>query len=355
MRKMISRLAIFGCVAIPLVVLMRSSLDTHREIVIDPIAIDFGDIDAASEVERILTLRNPNAYPVRAQLVADCSCLKLSMTQLVIQPRRETSVLVTVNRLQGDSRDGLHTYLESQIQVSSETQEGVAQQVIPVSARFFEPYVFDRNACKIDGLATSLQSQEISLSAATSEVGRPSIGELPAFIESIEIDWNDEFAAGVLNVTMRPDTPPGNKKGVIELHFESDSAAEGSRAVFRLPFKAYVRAPYRIQPGVVMLGGLLPVDSETISVQPVDDVACSIQSFNCDSQSIRLEQVDERALIVHYVPVSQADPDAAEIVHIELNIRYNSHGITGERIELLPVHISRQTAETPDKDFGGSA
>lgn len=345
MRKVISRLVIFGCVAIPFTVLFLSSVDSHREIVIDQIEIDFGDVDAGGEVDRILTLRNPNAYPVRVGLVADCSCLKLSMTQLVIQPRREASVLVALNRLQGGRRDGLHTYLESQIQIYSETREATVQQAVPVAARFFEPYVFDRSACKISGLATALSSHKVPLSAATSEVRRPTIGGLPAFIESATIDWNDEFSAGSLNVSIRPDTSPGNKTGVIELNFESASAAGGSPGIFRLPFEAYVLPPYRIEPGVVMLGGLWPIDCESISVRPVDDVVCSIHSFSSDSQSTRVERLDETTLVIHHVSDSEADSEPAEIANLAITVRYSAHGTSIDRIESVPVHISRQRAE----------
>ncbi len=225
MRRPPVRLSILVCLAVPLAMLLWASIETTREISVTPAAIDFGEVQASSDMTRRLAFRNPNHGPALVRIAADCNCVILSHSELRVPSQSETTVDVTLSRMTGDRRDRWYTLLESELEVTAYTDEGARSQSIPISATFFEPYAVDRAACQVNGLATELGKQPIPFSAATPEAGRPTVGQVPPFVESVEVDWDDEHSAGELLVTIKRDAPPGLHEGDIEMHLASLSSS----------------------------------------------------------------------------------------------------------------------------------
>lgn len=341
MRRAYIRLAVLICVAAALGVLLWNSVETTRELAITPTAIDFDEVKLGSDTSRRLTIRNLTRGPAIVRMAADCSCITLSRAELKIPPRSEATVDVTLSRKSGDRRERWYTFLESELEVTTLTDDGAFPRSIPIKAKFFEPYAVDDSACQISGLATELERRAIPFSAAAPEAGRPTIGEIPSFVESAEVNWDEEFSAGELFVTVKRNTPPGHYAGHIEMRLASP--IETSRQSYALPLEARVQAPYRFNPGTAVLGGLMDVDSEIVTLEGIPGVRCSIESVACDSELVHVEQHDGVTFTVQRTDAGRRESDQSPVTHVEIDIEYETDGMPVTVKGHFPVYLSTQS------------
>lgn len=338
MRQPRLRLAVLLCVAAVLAMLLWAQIDTTRALTITPNAIDFGDVTLESERGRQLTIRNRNQQPALVRIAADCDCVVLSQSELRIPSRSEATVDVSLNRMTGDRREQWYTFLESELEVTTVTEDGAHARSIPIRAKFFEPYAVDQAACQINGLATELEKQPIPFSAAVPEAGQPEIGQIPSFVESVEVNWNEEFTAGELLVTLKRDTPPGFHKGQIEMRLASPSETLSQPCLVAL--EARVHAPYHFHPGAAYLGGLLDVESETVTIEGIPGVDCSIISITSDSERIRLEQHDGASFMAHRTDDQAFGSQKSSIIHVAIDVEYTIDDIPLTVKENYPVYVT---------------
>jgi len=336
---------VLGCIALPIGMLVWSSQPSRRALVVLPAKLDFGDVTPADDTGLLLSLANSSDFPAQVQLDADCSCIHMASTLLTIEPRQTATVRVNLNRFRGDTRDGFHTHLTQQIAVNSVVDGQPASAVIPVAARFYEPYLFDDRAASISGLATELTEMKLPITAAVEGVGRPKLGEIPSFVSAIRIDWNDEFSAGDLLIDIRADSAPGRLQGVIELHHEDAGVDEvNSGRAFVIPIDVFIRPPCRVSPRVILLGGMTDVESETVRLEPHEGIACSILSASASSTAIELEQVDALTLVVR--KASSLRPGDVQIANIDLTIEILGNEKRLSYTETLPVQITGGVAQS---------
>lgn len=340
MRRAYIRLAVLICVAAALGVLLWGSVETTRELAITPTSIDFDEVKLGSDTSRRLTIRNPTHGPALVRMAADCGCITLSHAELKIPPRSEATVDVTLSRKSGDRRERWYTFLESELEVTAFTDGGSFSRSIPIKAKFFEPYAVDDSACQMSGLATELGEWVIPVSAAAPEAGRPTIGEIPSFVESAEVNWDEEFSSGEVLITVKRNTPPGHHAGHLEMRLAS--AIETSPQSYGLPLEAQVQAPYRFNPGTAVLGGLMDVDSEVVTLEGISDVRCSIESVACDSELVHVEQHDGVTFTVRRTDAGRRESEQSPVTHVAIDIEYETDGIPVTVKGLFPVYVRTQ-------------
>lgn len=339
MRRPHLRLTVLICVALPLAIVLWASIGPTPRLTITPHVIDFGEV-TEREASRQLTIRNPGLQPALVRLAADCDCIRLSRAEVRIPSRGQTTVDLVLNQRAGDRRERFFTFLESELGVTTVTDEGTGTRRIPIVARFFEPYAFDRAACQFHGLATELERLPIPFSAATPEAGRPTITRVPAFVRSAEVNWNDAFSAGEVLVTIKRDTPPGLHEGRLEMRLTTPD--EKSPASLTVPLEARVVSPFRFSPGLAYLGGLLDVDSQTVTMEGVSELRCSIESVASDSEQIRLETHDDRAFTVHRADGPDAPGQDSPVIHVIIDVRCEADGGPMFVQENFPVYITSE-------------
>lgn len=336
---------VLGCIALPIGMLVWSSQPSRRALVVLPAKLDFGDVTPADDTGLLLSLANSSDFPAQVQLAADCSCIRMASTVLTIEPRQTSTVRVNLNRFRGDIRDGVHTQLTQQIEVTSVVDGQLTHTIIPVAASFYEPYLFDDRAASISGLATELEEMKLPITAAADGVGRPRLGTIPPFVSAIRIDWNDEFRAGNLLIDIRADSAPGRLKGEIELHQEDAGADEVNPGrAFVIPIDVYITPPCRVSPRVILLGGMTDVESETVRLEPHDGIACSILSASASSTAIELESVDALTLLVR--KTSSLEPGDVQVANIDLTIEIRGSEKRLIYTETLPVQITGGLAQS---------
>ncbi len=340
MRRAHIRLAVLICVASALGVLLWNSVESTRGLAITPTAIDFDEVKLGSDTSRRLTIRNPTHGPALVRMAADCSCITLSRAELKLPPRSEATVDVTLSRKSGDRRERWYTFLESELDVTALTDGGSFPRSIPIKAKFFEPYAVDDSACQMSGMATELGEWVIPFSAAAPEAGRPTIGEIPSFVESAEVTWDEEFSAGEVFITVKRNTPPGHHAGQIDLRLAS--AIETSPQSYALPLEAQVQAPYRFSPGTAVLGGLMDLDSEIVTLEGIPDVRCSIESVACESELVHVEQHDGVTFTVQRRDAGRRESDQSPVTHVEIDVEYKTDGMPVTVKENFPVYVRTQ-------------
>ncbi len=340
MRRAHIRLAVLICVASALGVLLWNSVESTRGLAITPTAIDFDEVKLGSDTSRRLTIRNPTHGPALVRMAADCSCITFSRAELKLPPRSEATVDVTLSRKSGDRRERWYTFLESELDVTALTDGGSFPRSIPIKAKFFEPYAVDDSACQMSGMATELGEWVIPFSAAAPEAGRPTIGEIPSFVESAEVTWDEEFSAGEVFITVKRNTPPGHHTGHIEMRLASP--VETSPQSYALPLEAQVQAPYRFSPGTAVLGGLMDLDSEIVTLEGIPDVRCSIESVACESELVHVEQHDGVTFTVQRRDAGRRESDQSPVTHVEIDVEYKTDGMPVTVKENFPVYVRTQ-------------
>lgn len=339
MRRPHLRLIVLICVALPLAIVLWASIGPTPRLTITPHVIDFGEV-TEREASRQLTIRNPGLQPALVRLAADCDCIRLSRAEVKIPSQADATVDVILNQKVGDRRERFFTFLESELGVTTVTDEGTGTRRIPIAARFFEPYAIDRAACQIDGLAAELRQRPIPFSAATPEAGRPTITQVPGFVEKAEVNWSDAFSAGELLVTIKGDTPPGLHEGQIEMRLTTPD--EKSPKSLTLPLEARIVSPVRFSPGMAYLGGLLAVDSQTVTMEGVSQIRCSIESLHCDSQWVRLETHDDTTFTVHRAHGADDPLQDSPVIHVIIDVRCEADGVPMLVKENFPVYITSE-------------
>ncbi len=314
MRRPSVRLAILVCVAASLATLLWLWIGTTRDITVSPTEIDFGEVELSTETNRRLTFRNPNRSPAVVRVAADCDCVALSQPELRIPSQGEATIDITLRRLTGDRREDWYTFLESELEVTTVADGEYQGHSIPIKAKFFEPYAVDHKSASVSGLATDLEKVPVRFSATTSETGRPTIGKIPPFAESVQVDWNEEFSAGELLVTIKRDASPRLHQGHIEMRL--GSPAETAPKPYLLAFEARVHAPFRFNPGMAILGGLMDADSEIVTLEEVAGLPCSIGSISCDSEWVKVEKHDDASFTVRRTGAGRRGFDESPVIHV---------------------------------------
>lgn len=347
MRRPYVLLTLLVCAAAAMLAMLTSgSIETTGEPVVTPRAINFGEVKPEDDKSRRLTIRNPSDRPTLVRIAADCSCVRLSHREIRVPPGSEATVDVVLNRGFGEHRDQFYTFLESELEVTAFTPGGTHLQLIPVRAKFFEPYMIDRAGCQLTAVATELEKRRISFSAGTPRAGRPTIGRIPTFVESVEVKWNEELKAGELLVTVKRDTPPGVHGGHIEMH--PTSAGETSLQPYLLTLEARALAPYRFSPGAILLGGFTDVDSQLVTLEGIAGARCSIASITCDSDLVRLEKNDDVTFTVQRADAGRAGAQDSPVTYVAIDVEYDTDSIPLVSKEYLPVYVT-STAEGDDQ------
>lgn len=336
-----SRVSILACVAASLAVAVWVSIDVPQELAVVPGVLDFDEVAVDHDASRRLTIRNPTRQPAFVRLSADCDCVTLSRGELTIPARGDATVDVTLARHSGERRERLHTFLESELEIAIAMEGPARGRRIPIHARFFETYAVDRAACEVTALVGELDAWSIGFSAASSAAGRPTIGRIPSFVDAVEVTWDDEFAAGELVLAVKPDTPPGRHQGQIEMRLSARDD-EASRS-YPVAIAARVRAPYRFEPEVVLLDDFVGAEGETVTLRALPGTRCEIRSVTCESDQIRLRRQDRRAFTVHHAEAGQPLRQASSVIHIEIDVAYETGESRGTAQERYPVYVYLDT------------
>ena len=341
MRRKLTRLTAVACVAAPVAILLWLSAD--RDVTIAPAALDFGDVEAAEPKSQTLLISNPTSRSLTVHVVADCDCVSLQRQSLQVPARSQSSLNVGLRKIQGDHRQGLHTFLESELRVavvdgSAGADQGPVEFVVPVHARFYEPYMVDRQASVVRGSAQDIQQWVIPLAAATDDIAPPQVEGLPSFVESVDIQWNERFNSGELHLTLKPETLPGKHESSLVLETASHSGEP--HAPMQLPLQAHIFPPYQFSHSALMLGGLMEIERETIQLHATSAANCTIEAIDCASEHIRLDQIDETSFSVQLDSATELGPGEQLTAMVDVSIACQQGQQTFEHQESLPVHIS---------------
>ncbi len=330
------RLTIAACVAAPVAILLW--LSAEGEVAITPSVLDFGDVDVDNPTTQTVLVTNPKSHPLHVRIVSECDCVHLQPPTLSVPARSEASVVVGLRRTSGDRRDGVSTLLKSEIRLTAGTGDDEIDFVVPVNARFYEPYMVNRDACVVRSPAEQFEQWVIPLSGATEEIERPQLAQLPPFIASVDVHWDDQFNAGELRLAIEPTVSPG--KYETSLALRPASKVGGQHPPMSVPVEAHIFPPYQFSHGGLMLGGLMSVKSETVALQPLSTAICTIQSIDCGSEHIRLEQIDERSFSVQLEPASVIGPqdNMTQWVNVEVKCKVGDRAF--QHADSLPIYIS---------------
>lgn len=309
------RVVLLSGVAIGLAFVLWQEVADPRTIEVSPEAIDFGLLQPGPNQKQSIVFRNPGPGMALVRIVSDCDCVQLSEGGLRVPAGEEASVEVGLNRRTGERRDQLYSAMESRLLVTCSSQNEQRSFSIPVTAKFYEPYVVDRDACRVNVMAGELPEVKIPFSAANSEVGKPTIPKMPSFVQSVRVNWNEAFSSGELALGLTPGILPGRYAGIIEL--APGLQPERAKGYYSLPFEVLVRPPCRFDPITVVLGGQGGDGSQMVTLRSSSSLPCRIKSATNHSKHVTVEQRSPTSLVVRKKASDQVGSDPSKVNHVK--------------------------------------
>jgi len=210
-------------------------------------ALDFGTAGLFEAPQAEFVIANRQSTATRVSLAADCTCVELSASAFLLQPDEATTIAVTLRRTSAGVTKAGFREIQRELVINYSMEGGLQSEVVALSGQFFEPLIVNESACQFELRPFESTIQSIGVSAQV-DVTHIEVQELPAWCHAAHIQWNEEFQAGHLVISVDPvaDVLPVEGKVCIEIQYRQDQ--QDQTYVLCIPVTARVNVPISLDP-----------------------------------------------------------------------------------------------------------
>lgn len=292
-------------------------------------SLDFGTAELFDKPRATLRITNPQPSEITVLLDADCSCVELSQNAFSIKPGETAAVGVQLRRMAaGEVRDGYRP-IQRDLTVKYPLQGTRRSKSVLLTGQFFEPLVVDPAACDVRVKPFEPGNASISFSAQV-DMADIEVLQRPAWCRAAKIDWNSEFQAGHLRVSLEPFADTRPLEGEIKLGFSYRQEEQRETATLRIPLRARVDVPISLDPPMLTFHagererqdvrvqlGILLRDQANARIVEVDS---SLPELRCE-----LDEESPESFSAHFAGTEERYEDSEE-VNLKIVLESPEHG-----------------------------
>lgn len=280
-------------------------------------SLDFGNAELFDTPQATLEITNPQRTEITVSFHADCSCVELSQKALLIRPGETAKVDVQLRRTAGGEVRQGYRPISRDLEIQYPLQGTRRSTRVALTGRFFEPLVVDEAACDVRVQPFEQGNASIGLSAQV-DITDIEVLQRPSWCRAATIDWNKEYQAGHLCVSLDPLPDTQQLEDQITLVFSYRRNERSESASLRIPIRARVEVPISLDPPLLAFRA---GEAETRRVQVQlgillrGQAAARITELDSPSPELRCKLNEEmpESFSVFFAGADAPETDSAEI------------------------------------------